>query len=199
MDAIGELAASLGATLGGALAIFAGALLLLLGRRLYWLLAGVVGFVVAFVVVPRLLPEVDQDMALIVALLAGVAGAVVVVFAQKVVLGLVGALSGGLIALWLAQSLGLERGLLWLAAAVVGAVLGIWLVSRMFELALALLSSLLGAQLLVDALPVPARWSLAVYAGLVGLGLFVQLVAGRRRRRAAARPGPRLGSRRGPR
>jgi uncharacterized membrane protein len=80
MDQIGELAASFRTTLGGPLAIFAGTLLLLLGRRLYWLLAGVVGFVVAFVVVPRLLPEVDQDMTLVVALLAGVVGAVVVVF-----------------------------------------------------------------------------------------------------------------------
>jgi hypothetical protein len=58
----------------------------------------------------------------------------------------------------------------------------VWLVSRVFEFALALLSSLLGAQLLVDALPVPEAWSWAVYVGLIACGLFVQLVTSRRRR-----------------
>lgn len=190
MPQIGALATNLQDTLGHPAAIAAGALLLLLGRRLYWLLAGVVGFVVAFVVVPRLLPEVGADMALIVAVAAGVAGAVLVVFAHKVVLGLVGGLAGGLVALWLTQNLGVERGLLWLGAALLGAVLGAWLVSRVFEFALALLSTLLGAQLLMDALPVPSRWAWAAYVGLVACGLFVQLAwsPGRKRAKRPRRP-----------
>jgi uncharacterized membrane protein YeaQ/YmgE (transglycosylase-associated protein family) len=185
MQQIGELAASLKTTLGPALAIVAGALLLLLGRRLYWLLAGVVGFVLAFVLVPRLLPEIEPDMALLVAIVAGVVGAVVVVFAHKVVLGLVGALAGALIAVWQAQSLGLEKGLGWLAVAILGGVIGAWLVSRVFEFALALLSALLGAQLLMDTLPVPERYAVVAYFGLIACGLVVQLVFLRRRRRGS--------------
>lgn len=177
------VAESVRLTLGGPLAVAAGVLMLLFGRRLYWLVAGVVGFVVVFVLAERLLPELSESATLVVSVVAGVAGAVLVIFAHRLLLGLVGGLGGALVALWQAQHFGLERGLPWLLAAVVGGLLGAWLTSRLFEFALALLSSLLGAQLLVDALPVPDEWFLVAYGGLAAFGLFFQLVRSRRRKR----------------
>jgi hypothetical protein len=182
MPDLTSLAEGLRTTLGGALAIAAGALLLLFGRRLYWLFAAVVGFVVAFLLAGRLAPELSESAALLVSVAAGVVGAVVTVFAHKILLSLIGGLAGGLIALWQVQVLGVERGVAWLLAALLGAVIGAWLVSSLFDFALALLSSLLGAQLLLDAWPVDRQWLLPAYCGLVALGLFFQLIRGRRRR-----------------
>ncbi|MCZ6726685.1 MAG: hypothetical protein O7A98_04945 [Acidobacteria bacterium] len=183
MPDLSTLAESMRTTLGQPLAIVAGGLLLLFGRRLYWLLAGVVGFVVVFTVAGRLVPEMSEQVTLLVSLGAGVLGSIVTVFAHKALLGLVGGLGGALIGLWQAQALGLEQGVLWLVAAVVGGLLGAWLVSRLFEFALALLSSLLGAQLLVDAFGVTPSRSLLTYLGLVGFGLFFQLLRKQRKKR----------------
>jgi len=165
------------------MAMAAGALLLLFGRRLYWLFAAVVGFVATFLIVGRLAPELSDQAALLVGLGGGIVGAVVTIFAHKILLGLVGGLGGGLIALWQVQALGLERGIAWLLAALLGAVVGAWLVSGLFDFALALLSSLLGAQLLLDAWPVPPQWFLIVYFGLAAFGLFFQLARSKRPRK----------------
>ena len=188
MPDLTSLAAGLRDTLGGPMATAAGVLLLLFGRRLYWLFAAVVGFVVMWLLVGRLVPELNDDAALVVAVGGGILGAVVTVFAHKILLALVGGLGGGLIGLWQVQALGVERGVAWLLAGLLGAVLGAWLISGLFEFALVLLSSLLGAQLLLDAWPPPAHWFLLAYAGLVGFGLFFQLLRSKKRRRKRRRP-----------
>lgn len=180
------------ATLGGPLALAAGGLMLLFGRRLYWLVAGVIGFVVIFVLCGRLLPELSPQVAFWFSLAAGVVGAVLVVFAHKTLLGIVGGLGGALVALWHVQHLGVERGVAWLLAAIVGGLLGAWMVSKLFEMALVLLSSLFGAQLLLDAWPVdlwqlPADGFLLAYWGLVAFGLFFQLVRSKQRQRRRRR------------
>lgn len=182
MPDLNSLAEGLRSTLGSPMATAAGALLLLFGRRLYWLFAAVVGFVATFLLAGKLLPELSDQAGLLLALGGGVVGAVVTVFAHKILLGLVGGLGGGLIALWQVQALGVERGIAWVLAALLGAVVGAWLVSGLFEFALALLSSLLGAQLLLDAWPPPSQWFLMAYLGLAAFGLFFQLARSRRRR-----------------
>ncbi len=183
MPDLSGAADGLRSSLGGPLAIVAGLLLLLFGRRLYWLLAAVVGFVAVYSLSGRLLPEVGEETMLWLSLLCGVAGAVLAVVAHRFLLSVVGGLGGILVALWQVQQLGVERGVAWLVAAIVGGLLGAWLLSRLFELALAVLSSLLGAQLLVDRLPLPSEWLLAAYLGLVAFGLFFQLLRSRRRER----------------
>jgi hypothetical protein len=183
MPDLSALAESMRVSLGHPLALGAGTLLLLFGRRLYWLMAGVVGFVVVFTLAGRLAPELSDQASLLVSVGAGVLGAIVTVFAHKALLGVVGGLGGGLIALWQVQNLGVEQGLLWLVVAIVGGLLGAWLVSRLFEFALALLSSLLGAQLLLDAFDVSPSWSVIAYLGLVAFGLFFQLLRSKRSKR----------------
>lgn len=183
MPELSGLADGLRSSLGGPLAVVAGALLLLFGRRLYWLLAAVVGFIAAFTLAGRVLPEAGEEALLWVSLLCGVAGAGLAVLAHRFLLAVVGGLGGVLIALWQVQQLGVERGVAWLIAAIVGGLLGAWLLGRVFGVALAVLSSLLGAQILVDRLPEPSEWTLVTYFGLVAFGLFFQLVRSRRHER----------------
>ncbi len=182
MPDIGGFASSLSTSLGGPLTIVAGVLLLLFGRRLYWLFAGVVGFTFVFLMARRLAPELSEQTVLLVSLVAGAIGAAITVFAHKLLLRLVGALGGALIALWQVQNLGIESGPMWLAAAIAGGLVGGWLVGRLFEFALALLSSLFGAQLLLDSVGVEPAWTVPAYIGLVVFGLFFQLIRSRRRK-----------------
>lgn len=183
IDAVAAWAERLGGSLGATAALVVGGALLLFGRRIYWLAAGVVGFVAVFVLTRRLAPELSEQALLLVAVVAGIAGAALAIFAHKVLLGLLGAAGGGMIALWQAQALGVDRGVGWLVAAVVGGLIGAWLLARLFELALIALSSLLGAQLVVDAAFVPPEWRLVTYVGLAAVGILVQATGARRKRR----------------
>ncbi len=181
---VGELADRIGGSVGTVAAVVIGALLILFGRKLYWLAAGVVGFGAVFMLTRRLVPELSPEALLITAVVAGIVGAALAIFAHKVLLGLVGGAGGALIGLWQAQAWGVEQGVGWLVAAVVGGLLGAWLVAKLFEFALVLLSSLLGAQLVVDGLTPPSKWVLPVFVVLVAVGLLAQLRGRRRRKRS---------------
>ncbi len=187
IEELGALAEKIGASLGETMAVGVGIALILFGRRLYWLAAAVVGFVAVFLVSQRIAPELSQQASLVLSVIAGVAGAALAVFAHKVLLGLVGGVGGALIGLWQAQTFGLERGAWWLVAALAGCLLGAWLVGRLFEFALVLLSSLLGAQLVVEAVTLPAGWFVPSYLGLVAVGVLYQLMRSRRRRKRLER------------
>lgn len=162
------------------LQIVAGSLLLLQGRRLFWLLAGSAGFVVGLFLANRLLRDQSGATVLVVALFFGVAGAVLAVVAQKALVGLVGFLAGGLGLLALVQALGFEPATLLQALIfVLGGVVGAYLLTAVFELGLIVLSSLIGANLLIGGLSgvfdITGQWvgiaSLAAFA----IGVAVQM------------------------
>ena len=83
------------------LEIALGGVLLVLGRKLFWLFVAGVGFAVGMFVTPLLLPDVPQGVTLAAAIALAVLGAVLAITVQKIAIGLVGFIAGGLIALWL--------------------------------------------------------------------------------------------------
>jgi Domain of unknown function (DUF4203) len=128
--------------------ILVGVLLLVLGRRLYWLFVALIGFVYGLELAPRLLPEQSQTVILLIALGLALVGAVVAVVGTKIVLGMTGFVAGGGIAMLLFQNVidsGLVATVIYLVAGVIGAVLFLLL----FDTALIVLSSLAGAGLIV--------------------------------------------------
>ncbi|MDX1502263.1 MAG: DUF4203 domain-containing protein [Thermoanaerobaculia bacterium] len=161
----------------------AGGLLLVAGRRLYWLFVGVAGFVVGFLLAERLgLPGPDWA-GLLAALLLGALAAMLAVFFQKVAVGAVGFLGGAALALVVGDTLawGLS-GWIWLVALVCG-VVGAVLTRALFELSLVLLSSLAGASLVVQGAGWTDPEATVALLLLAGAGILVQLVSGRGRRR----------------
>ena len=115
------------------LVLLAGIVLLVAGRRLFWLFVGLVGF---FTVYRWLEPQ------WLLAVLAGLVGIVLAIFLQRVAIAMAGFFAGG----WFAvQLLGLPmahpRGpdlLVFVIAGVIAAVLAV----ALFDLALVVLSSL---------------------------------------------------------
>ncbi len=138
--------------------VFVGVVLLLFGRRLYWLFVAGIGFLTGLALVPDLLPGQPEWLILLAALVAAIVGAVIAFVAQKITIGLIGFVAGGGIGLLLLRKLGLVgEGTGWVAYLIAG-VAGLVLMLVLFDWALILLSSLAGANLIVTG--VAARMSL---------------------------------------
>ncbi|HUP41600.1 MAG TPA: hypothetical protein VM599_00165 [Thermoanaerobaculia bacterium] len=164
-----------------------GLALLLAGRRIFWLVLGVIGFFFGFDLASRVLGLESQGLGLLIGLFAGLVGVAVAIFLQKVAVGVAGFLIGGYLTAVLLQvdpaSLTVGALVAFAVGGLVCAFLALWL----FEAALILLSSLAGAALLTQALALaPAATALA-FLVLVVVGIAVQAGIGPRRRRRAAR------------
>jgi hypothetical protein len=126
-----------------------GLLLLVLGRRLYWLFVAGIGFLYGLELAPRLLPGRSETVIVIIALALALVGALVAVAATKIVLGLIGFAAGGGIAVLLLGNLRIDSGAVALGVFVVAGLLGAVLLLVLFDWTLIALSSLAGASLLV--------------------------------------------------
>ena len=180
-------------------ALVAGGLLLLFGRRLFWLFVGVVGFVVVYRLAGAYLGSAGAGWA--AAVVAGVLGAVAAVLVQKLALTVAGLGAGAVGFIWLAEQLGWAPGLPMLLGALVAGVIGAVLVRWLFELGLVALSALVGSALVVEGLGLenPRGLVFVILAGgylYTGLGGEVPLMAllGFRDARVMARNPPGSGA-----
>jgi hypothetical protein len=179
--------------------IFVGAVLLLFGRRLYWVFVAGIGFLTGLALVPDLFPGQPEWLILLEALAVALVGAAIAIVAQQLTIGLIGFVAGGGIGLLLLRALGIVGdGSAW-AAYLIAGVVGLVLMLVLFDWALILLSSVAGAYLTVTGVAARASlpqgmWVLLLVA-LVLIGVIVQ--AGRSRgpgratrgRSAGPRPG----------
>jgi hypothetical protein len=159
-----------------------GVLLLFLGRRLYWLFVGGVGFVVGYSLASGLTGRTPEPTALLIGLGAGLLGVVLALFLQRLAVVVAGFLAGAWLGVEVARALGTSSpGTPWLAA-LIGGVAGAVLSAALFDAVLAVLSSLVGAALLTKLIGGRLLTQGVVFIGLTLLGIAVQ--AGTKRRRA---------------
>lgn len=160
------------------LALLLGAVLLVAGRRLFWALIGVAGFLAGMWLALEVLGPGSEGLRWIVAVVAGLIGIGLAKLFQKVAVGLAGFFLVGFAAVDLLDRPG--DWLVFTVAGVLGAILAGWL----FEIALIVLSSYLGAALVIDGLDLPET---ALMLGvLFAVGILVQSSLGSARRRPAA-------------
>jgi hypothetical protein len=160
------------------LPILLGVVLLLVGRRLFWLLIATLGFLVAFTLVERLAPEMSKPLHWVLAVAAGVVGALLAVFAQQLAVGAGGLLFGAYATVWLLQHYGVVLGNWEWVAVLLGGILAAVLALLIFDTALVVLSSILGASLLVGATRLQDGPAVVVFAVLLIVGVAVQLGSG---------------------
>ncbi len=162
--------------------IIGGLLLLLLGRRLYWLFVGVIGFLAGVQFGAQLVEGQPEWMLLVVGVVTGLVAALLAVFLQRIVIALAGGLAGGILAMELATAFGATgQSVQWIAF-IVGAIIAAALVSLVFDWALIVISSLLGATVVAQALGLAASLELLVILGLAAIGIVVQAFLLRRSR-----------------
>jgi hypothetical protein len=168
--------------------IVAGAVLLLLGRKLFWLFVAIVGFYLGFEVARAFAAGQPAWFLWTIAIGAGVIGAVLAMLVQRVGFAVGGFYAGGYVALLAAERF--APGTIGMTAFVVGGVIGAVLAALLMDGAIIVLSCLVGAALIVPALGLQPLASALVYAGLVAVGIVVQAQLMRGKNRPA---GPRSG------
>jgi Domain of unknown function (DUF4203) len=161
--------------------VLIGVVTLFFGRKLFWLCVAAVGFAVGVEIAPLLVNEPSSLLALVIALVFGVLGALLALFLQKVAIAVLGFLAGGKIAAALAAAFFVHYAQYSTIVFVVGGILGAILLLALFDWALIVVSSLIGAYLIESAIVLPPTGSTLVFIGLAVIGILVQAAAFRRR------------------
>ena len=156
------------------LPLLSGIVLLVSGRRLFWLIIAILGFIFSYQLVQENSPNLSQEAILVIGLLLGIVGAMLAVFIQKIAIALAGLLAGAMVADYIWHWLG-QTGDLYILAIIAGAILGCLFMVVIFEWALVILTSLAGASLLVQSLDLSGQaMSGIIFLALALLGIFIQ-------------------------
>jgi len=165
------------------LSILAGLALLTLGRKLFWLFVGLVGFVAGIALATQFV-QGPEWMVLVIALAAGLVGVVFALVLQQAAVALAGFIAGAYVVISLLNRFAWDAGgsqwALYWALVIVGGVIGAALVLAVFEWALIILSSLTGAALIVQTINPGTLLAAILFAVLFIVGVVIQ--AGLRRR-----------------
>ena len=156
--------------------IVGGALLLTLGRKIFWLFVALSGFYAGLEIASRYLNIKPEWVTLLIALAVGLLGALLAYMFQKLVIGAAGFLAGAFIASRLIAIVRIPaavRNWDWLIL-IVGGIIGIVLIYAIFEWALIILSSLAGAILIVEALKLVTLVAIAAGLLLFAIGVIFQ-------------------------
>ena len=155
------------------LRILLGTILLLAGRKLYWLFIAVVGFIAGFLLADIMLPQLSTWLLILVGLVVGSLFAVLAVFLNRLAVALVGFLGGGLLATQLLTYFEVGSGDLNWIAFIIGGIIGIVLAVFLFDWALIVFSSLFGAILIGSVWENPSALKnlLLLVLILVGIGI----------------------------
>ncbi len=156
------------------LRILAGVALLAVGRKLFWLFVGLIGFMWGIRAGAHFFPGQPEWMVVAIALTAGVLGALLALIFQWFAIGLAGFSVGAYIVLRLLHISGWETGQAYWILFVAGGVLGALLIIILFDWALIILSSLAGAGLITESLHVEQGSETLLFIGLFLAGVLLQ-------------------------
>lgn len=157
-------------------AAFIGLLMLVMGRQLYWLFVGGIGFIFGILLATQYYGGQSDWIMLFIALLAGVAGALFAYSLEKFAIAAAGLLTGGYLTYVLLLTLGFEIDLIFRILIGVGGVIGLLLVLFNVDWALIILSSLGGATLIVQSTGYSQTISAILFVSMSILGLIIQTV-----------------------
>ena len=153
-------------------AVLSGTLLLAFGRRLFWLAVAILGFLVALELAREFTAGQQQWAAWAIGVGAGLLGAVAAILLQRIAFGLAGFYGGAYLALVAVHSLG------WaipdLAAVLVGGTVGAVAAVLITNGAIIVLSSLIGAGLIVGAFALDPLIGAGLAAALAAAGKVIQ-------------------------
>lgn len=156
------------------LSIIIGLLLIFLGRRIFWIFVGGVGFLTGLQLAPAIVPGQSEMFNLLIGIALGIVGAVLAIVLQRVAVAVAGWIAGGLLAVRLAAMFGWNDPAFVWGAWFIGAIIAAVIVSLLFDWAVIVLTTLSGAVLVCDRLTFSPTvvWSIGV--ALVIAGLLVQ-------------------------
>ena len=156
------------------LRLLLGIVMLTMGRRLYWLFLGGVGFILGFEAAKRILDGQLHGIILIIALLGGIIGALLAVFVQKFAIAAGGFLGGGYLLILVLKQFGVATlHYQWLVF-IIGGLVGALLMTILFGWTLIVISSAIGAILILPSLHAGPGTSDLFFLLLLALGIIIQ-------------------------
>jgi len=160
--------------------VLVGIAVLVLGRQLFWLFVAAVGFIYGMDAAGRFMGGQPDLVIVGVALVFGAACAVLAYFLQWAAVAVAGFLVGGRMALAFLSGVGWpDPESAWIVFTI-GGVIGALLVIALFDWALIILSSLMGAALIAEAVHLRPGANLAGLLALALVGIVIQAGATRR-------------------
>lgn len=156
------------------LTIILGILVVLFGRKFFWLFVGFTGFLVGFELVQQVLGPEDAMVKLVLALVIGIIGALLAVFVQKLAFFVAGFIGGGYVAWHLLGLFAVESPQINVLVTFAGAILGAVLIWGIVDYALIVFSSVVGALAVVTETMPQQPLDIIIFVVLVVVGLVVQ-------------------------
>ena len=154
--------------------IVIGLVVLLFGRKLFWLFVGYVGFAAGFYYTQRIFGMQPGSGALLIALGVGIIGAILAIFLQKIAITVSGFLAGVYLTTQVLQGLNVNPGPILLLVSIGGGIIGAILLWAVFDYALILLSAFVGASAIITVRMFSPQINLVVFIVLFVIGLVVQ-------------------------
>jgi hypothetical protein len=164
------------------LRILVGIGLLIMGRRLFWLFVGLIGFIWGIHLASHFFPGQPEWVIVAIALMAGVLGALLALLLQWLAVRLAGFLAGAYIVVSLLHVTGWGTRMDWLLF-LIGGIIGTILIMVLFDWALMILSSLAGAGLITATFHVDHWVKILLFIVLLIAGIVIQSGFERRKRR----------------
>jgi hypothetical protein len=152
--------------------IVLGFVLLVFGRRMFWLFVGIAGFLFGVEIASTVLFDQPFWQQVTLALGFGLLGLLLALVAQRVAFVLVGIYGGAYLVVVLARTAGVQVEPLWLA--IVGALGGGILAALLTDWVIIVLSSLVGAGAIVAGISVGPLVDMVIFVVLVVFGVSVQ-------------------------
>jgi len=151
-----------------------GVVVLFFGRKLFWLCVAAVGFAAGFEVAPHFVHEPTPLLMLTLGLVFGFIGALLALFLQKVAIAVAGFLAGGKLATAIAAAFFVASAGYFGIIFLVGGILGALLLLTLFDWALIIVSSIVGAYLIEHTIALPPSGATILFIGLAAIGIVVQ-------------------------
>src|SRR5437764_5497244 len=159
------------------LSVLIGAVILFFGRKLFWLCVAAVGFAAGVEFAPHLMHEPTPVLQLSVGIVFGFVGALLAMFLQKIAIAIAGFLAGGKLAMALVAAFFAEGARYPGVVFVVGGIVGMILLLSLFDWALIVMSSAVGAYLIGHTIVLPPTGATLLFVGLALVGIVVQASA----------------------
>ena len=147
---------------------------LTLGRKLFWLFTASMGFTAAMSLTAGRFGGQPEWVTILIALAAGMVGALLAVLVRWLGVGLAGFLGGGYLLTTLLAMVGVSGGRLDWLLFLVGGILGAVVFVTLFDWALIVVSSLAGAVIMVQVVELGRPFNLLVVLVLAVVGIGVQ-------------------------
>lgn len=154
--------------------LIAGVVLLLFGRKLFWLFLGIAGFLIGMEIAPMFFGDEPRWLQFSIAVGTGCLGAFVAILAQRLAFALGGFFAGMYLALGVGHFFALADANATLFLALGGGIIGAIIAALIMDTAITILVCLVGAGAIVGELQFSLAMQILIFLLLAGAGVIFQ-------------------------